>query len=312
MSILRALFITTLCSVPFAAIAEDASTQSQAAKLAIVAAKAPDSMRWTQPAEFAFARASDDGKFETLDFAIEWSKQFAVTRDPSNPTEISAFHKVSVAPYWAHSSKEKGPVNDRGLTLAHVYQPGSACLQSRPPDCLEWKIATSVSAGRTQTEIAAEPKTYADTTQLTAKSSVLLSHPAWSSGYHYFSTAAGAYYDRRNKPTSLVPNGTEAGLYLRPEVTILPFGLMRKDEAGTVEIKLTAQYQQGLDANGARSRENHRWFKAQIVMPFGSLGDGSDKWYPSLSLQRYGGEDATQAEPRRYQSRLAFQLKVGI
>lgn len=308
----RALFAMTLSAVSFAAAAQDSPVQAQPAKLAIVAAKAPESLRWTQPAEFAFARTSDEGRFETLDFAIEWSKHLALTKDPANPTGSTAFHKIAVAPYWKHSSKEKEPVNDRGVSLGHAYQPPSACLASLPPDCLEWKIATIISAGRTQTKIAADPATYTDATQLTARTSVLLSHPAWSSGYHYFSTAAGAYYDRRNKPTALVPNGSEAGIYLKPEATILPFGLIRKDEAGAVEIKLTAQYQYGLDANGARSRENHRWFKAQLILPLGSYGDGSDKWYPSLSLQRVGGEDATQAELRRYQSRLAFQLKVGI
>lgn len=310
MMVLRTLVAPALIALPLTGIAQQ-TTQEQPAKLALVAAKAPSSERWTQPAEFAFVRASDEPNYEALDFAVEWSKQYAITKDPAKPEESTAFHKWSVAPYWQHSSKEKKPVNDRGITLGHVYQPPSACLDFNSGDCLEWKLVTSVSAGRTKTELATSPKTYTDASQVAAKASVQLTHPAWSSGHHYVSMLAGVFYDRRSKPNALVPNGHEGGVFVKPDLTLLPFGLNRKDLAGALEVKLSAQYQHGLTAGGARTRANHRWFKAQLILPFGEFGDGSDKWYPSIALQRHGGEDAMLTELRRYENRLAFQLKVG-
>lgn len=298
-------------ALPIISMAQESKINEQPAKMALVAAKAPTTEPWTQPAEYALVRASDEPNYETVNMSVQWSKQYDVIKNPSRPEETREFHKVSVAPYWQQSTKEKKPVNDRGMTLGYVFQPPSACLDHERPDCMEWKFAGSVSAGRTKTELLTTPKTYTDATQLTAKASIALTHPKWSGGYHYFSMAAGAFRDQRNKPNALVPNGQETGLFVRPELVWLPSGLKRKDKAWAIEFKLAAQYQHGLDAGGARTRENHRWFKAQLALPLGEFGDGSDKWYPSIALQRQGGEDATTAELRRYESRLAFQLKVG-
>ncbi len=307
----KPITLIALLALPVASMGQEITVKEQPAKMALVAAKAPTTEPWTDPAEYALVRASDEPNYETLNMSVQWSKQYVVTKDSSNPEKTTAFHKISVAPYWQQSTKEKKPVNDRGLSLGYAYQPSSACLDHERPDCLEWKFGASLSGGRTKTDLGTTPKTYADATQFTAKVNVLLTHPRWSSGHHYFSMAGGAFRDQRNKPNALVPNGQETGLFVKPELIVVPFGLDRKDKAWALEFKLAGQYQHGLDANGGRTRANHRWFKAQLVLPFGEFGDGSDKWYPSIALQRQGGEDATSADLRRYESRIAFQLKVG-
>lgn len=292
------LACAALAMTTFAA-AQDADGSWQSSKIGLGAAKTPVLQPWTMPAEFGKVRGSDTSNYDTVDFAVEWSRQLA---------QKDYFHRFSAAPYWQYSERENKPVNDRGVTLAYALKPRSDGVQG--PNVVETNWMASLVAGRTKTEIGAT-KTYTDASQTTLKLSALLKSNGWSTAYLYPIVSAGLFLDRRDKPTQVVPNGREDGLFVRPELVLYPMTISKKGELWSPEITAIAQYQHDLRADGLRVKDNHRWFRLQLAVPFGSIGEGDDKWQLALALQRSGGEDATQAEPRKYQTKIALQLKYG-
>jgi hypothetical protein len=298
--------LATCVAFPSTLFAQGLGWDSAASTIGVAAAKSPGSTPWTQPAEYARVRSSDTADYDTLDMAIEWSKQFARRRNDG-----VEFQKLAIAPYWQNSTSEKKPVNDRGVVLRYEYQPPSACADHSKADCLEWKLGMSVAYSNAKTQDTDQSRSWVDATQTTARLNTLIVHPSFNTGYTYLSATAGVFYDHRDKPTPLVPNGREMGAYLRPELTWVLMGLPSKNKPGAIEFSAVAQYQQGLKAGGARVKANHRWFELKASLGLGSFGDGTGRWFPSIALKRTGGEDATQSDPRRFQSKLALQLRFG-
>jgi hypothetical protein len=287
------------------AIAGIASAQTpdpdwQAPKIGLAAAKTPTAQPWTLPAEFGKVRAGGEPGYDTLDLAFELSRQYR---------QATRFQRFAIAPYWQYSEREKKPVNDRGVTLSYAILPRSDGADSSV-NAMEVNWLASLTAGRTKTELQTS-KTYADANQTTLKLQALFKSNGWATRYYYPTLTVGAFSDRRDKPNPLVPNGREDGLFVRPEMTLYPFTLYKKGDPGSLEITAAAQYQHGVHASGMRAGGDHSWFKLQAVLPLGSIGEGEEKWQPALALQRTGGEDATQTEPRKFQTKLTFQLKYG-